>query len=107
MENQLTIKVFISQPMRGLTDEEIKARREKDIEQIKKRLAGEKLEFIDSFTEEYTRAKNSPIAYLGHSIIKLAEADMIAMSVGYDQARGCMIEHQIAKEYGIPVIYLG
>ena len=31
-----TVKVFLSQPMRGFTDEEIIARREEDIKQLKK-----------------------------------------------------------------------
>lgn len=41
-------KLFISQPMNGKTDEEIKAERAKAVEEAEKML-GEKVEVIDSF----------------------------------------------------------
>lgn len=44
-------KLFISQPMRGKTDEEIKAERAKAIE-VASELMGELVEVIDSFFEK-------------------------------------------------------
>ena len=44
-------KLFISQPMRDKTDEEIKMERKKIIEKVEKFL-GEKVEVIDSFFEK-------------------------------------------------------
>ena len=44
-------KLFISQPMRGKTDEEIKAERAKAIEAASE-LVGEPVEVIDSFFEK-------------------------------------------------------
>ena len=44
-------KLFISQPMRGKTDEEILAEREKAVASAEK-LLGEKVEVIDSFFQK-------------------------------------------------------
>ena len=48
----MTKKVFISQPMRDKTDEQIKAERERAIELVKKEYPNEDVEIIDSFFEK-------------------------------------------------------
>lgn len=101
-----TIKIFLSQPMRGFTDEEIMARREKDIEQLKKHFGDKPFEIIDTLFKEEATAKNPAVEYLARSIAELANADYIAMSYDFESARGCLIEHKIADEYGIEKIYL-
>lgn len=101
-----TIKIFLSQPMRGFTDEEIMARREKDIEQLKKYFGDKPFEIIDTLFKEEATAKNPAVEYLARSIAELANADYIAMSYDFESARGCLIEHKIADEYGIEKIYL-
>ena len=101
-----TVKVFLSQPMRGFTDEEIIARREEDIKQLKKYFKDEPFEVIDTLFKEEATAKNPAVEYLTRSIAELANADYIAMSYDFESARGCLIEHKIADEYGIEKIYL-
>ena len=98
-------KVFISQPMRGLTDEEILAKREIIKKTIESEL-GEKVEFIDSFMEDYPGEinKHIPVWYLGKSIQFLSQADIAYFGGDWENARGCRIEYQIAKEYGIKII---
>lgn len=98
-------KIFISQPMRGLTDEEIlKAREEIHIKAEKK--IGEPVELIDSFINEYPGEinKSIPVWYLGKSIQFLSQADVAYFGGDWRNARGCKIEHEIAKEYGIDII---
>ena len=56
-------KLFISQPMRGKTDEEIKAERAKAIEAASE-LVGEPVEVIDSFFEK-APADAKPLWFLG------------------------------------------
>lgn len=68
-------KVFISQPMRGLTDEEIKLKRKEIINKIK-RIINEEVEIIDSFIENTPNVKTVPVYYLGESIKLLSEADI-------------------------------
>lgn len=101
-----TIKVFLSQPMRGFTDEEIIARREEDIKQLKKYFKDEPFEVINTLFKEEATAKNPAVEYLARSIAELANADYIAMSYDFESARGCLIERKIADEYGIEKIYL-
>lgn len=95
-------RLFISQPMRGKTDEEILAVREKAIASAKHHL-GEDVEVIDSFFQN-APADAKPLWYLGESIKLLATADVAYFAPGWESARGCKIENQCAFEYGLTVI---
>lgn len=99
-------KVFISQPMKGLTDDEILKTRN-EVKLYLERVAGRPIEIISSFIEgEPVNIKNDFIAvwYLGKSIQSLSQADMVYFCDGWDKARGCKIEHEIAKQYGLKII---
>ncbi|MGL5715035.1 MAG: DUF4406 domain-containing protein [Paraclostridium sp.] len=95
-------KLFISQPMRGLTDKEILKARE-EIRTRAEEVIGEPVELINSFIEDYPGEinKHIPIWYLGKSIQFLSEADVAYFGGDWKNARGCKIEHEIAKEYGL------
>lgn len=95
-------KLFISQPMRGKTDEEILAVREKAIKSAERNF-GEKFEVIDSFFQN-APAGARPLWYLGKSIELLSTADVAYFAKGWEEARGCRIENLCAIEYGITVI---
>lgn len=95
-------KLFISQPMRGKTDEEILAVRKKAIESAKK-LVGEPVEVIDSFFQA-APADAKPLWFLGKSLELLTTADVAYFAKGWDEARDCKIENTCAIEYGITVI---
>lgn len=95
-------KLFISQPMRGKTDEEILATREKAIAKAKK-LVGEPVEVLETFFQD-APAGAKPLWYLGESLKLLAEADVAFFAKGWDEARGCKIENTCAIEYGIETI---
>lgn len=97
-------KLFISQPMRGKTDEEILAVREKAIASAEREL-GEKVEVINSFFREaYEEGKNYPLYWLGKSISLMAQADVVYFAKGWEEARGCCIENTCAIEYGIELV---
>lgn len=95
-------RLFISQPMRGKTDEEILAVREKAIESAEDFL-GEKVEVIDSFFQN-APADAKPLWYLGKSLELLSTADVVYFAKDWEQYRGCRIENTCALEYGIAVI---
>ena len=98
-------KIFIAQPMKGLTDKDIIVNRKFAIEQIKKQFGNDVI-IIDSFFENYNPDGGSiPLKYLSKSIELLADADAAYFCTGWDMARGCKIEHQCAVEYGITRIY--
>jgi len=98
-------KLFISQPMRGLSDEEILKTRE-EIRIKAENFIGEPVDLIDSFIEEYPGEINKrvPIWYLGESIRLLSQADVAYFGEGWKDARGCKIEHEVAVQYGVDII---
>lgn len=99
-------KLFISQPMRGLTEEEILKERER-IHKKASEIMGEPLELIDLLFNNDTGFPeniNLPVFYLGKSISLLAEADIAYFGRGWREARGCEIEYTIAMDYGITVM---
>ena len=96
------MRVFISQPMKDKTNEQIKETREKLIAKAKERF-GEDIEIIDSFFENAPH-NAKPLWFLAKSIELLSTADVAYFSKDWDEARGCRIENICAIEYGITVI---
>lgn len=92
-------KLFISQPMKDKTDEQILAERERAIEAAKE-LVGEEVEIIDSFFQA-APADAKPLWFLGKSLELLSSADVAYFAPGWNQFRGCKIEHECAVQYGI------
>lgn len=92
-------KLFISQPMKGKTDEEILAVREKAIKAAEK-LIGEPVEVIDSFFRS-APVDAKPLWFLGKSLELLSTADVAYFAPGWNDFRGCKIEHTCAVEYNI------
>lgn len=95
-------KLFISQPMRGKSKEEILAERKAAICQAKEAV-GDEVEIIDSYFEN-APACNRPLWFLGESLKLLATADIAYFATGWEGARGCKIEHICAEEYGVRII---
>ena len=94
-------KLFVSVPMKGRTEEEIKASIQK-MKKIAEIYEGEELELIDSYIED-NPPKNSKEAvwYLGESLKKLAQADVFIGIYEHYDWRGCHVEFITAQEYGI------
>ena len=98
------IRLFISQPMKGKSDEEILKVREQAIAEAKARLGRDReIEVIDSFFKGAT-AEEWPLWFLGNSLELLSTADVAYFVNGWKAARGCRIEHICAVEYGIKVM---
>lgn len=95
-------RLFISQPMKGKTDEEILKEREAAIAKAKE-IYGEDVEVIDSFFQN-APADARPLWFLGKSLELLSTADIVYFAPGWKDARGCKIEHTCALEYGIAVL---
>ena len=94
-------KIFISQPMNGKTNEEIKNERNYIIDKLRE---NESVEIIDSFFKDAPH-DTKPLWYLGESIKLMSEADIVFFCNGWQTARGCQIEHDCALEYGIDTMY--
>ena len=96
-------ELFVSVPMKGRTEEEIKASIQK-MKKIAEIYEGEELELIDSYIEDNPpKDNNQAIWFLGESLKKLAQADVF---IGINEAwdwRGCYIEIETAKRYSIKI----
>lgn len=95
-------KLFISQPMKGKSDEGILKERENAIKSAEE-LLEEPVELIDSFFQS-APADARPLWFLGKSLELLSIADIAFFAKGWEDARGCKIEHTCAVEYGITTI---
>lgn len=97
------IKVFISQPMSGRTEEDILDERSDVLNWILNSYGP--AEIIDSYISEFPPQNvNDGVWYLAKSLEFLAEADVAYFVRGWEDARGCRIEHAVAESYGIPII---
>lgn len=97
--------VFISQPMKDKTNEEILKEREDAVAMVKTYFPDEEIQVIDSFFKDKP-VQVKPLWYLAKSIELLSIADVAVFAPGWEQARGCRIEEQCASQYGIAVLYL-
>lgn len=104
------MKIFISQPMRGLTIGEIADRRFEIFtsfcQMISIRYPDLKIELIDSYNKnipmDICDVNKRSVWCLGDSIKLMVEADLVIFDTSWREARGCCIEHEICERYGIP-----
>lgn len=106
------MRVFISQPMYGRSDEEIQATKEQAIEEIKEIFPffykNNQLEIIS--TTEQDRHEILPknphrLWWLGRAIQHLVDVDVIYMCKGWEESKGCRVEKFVATEYNIGIYY--
>lgn len=95
------MKVMISQPMKGKTNEQIREERA----EIVRRLVEEGFEVLDTVFENAPSNEDVAIYMLAQSIRYIGKADRVIFMKGWEKARGCKIEHQVAVEYGKEIIY--
>lgn len=98
-------KAMISQPMKGMSRDDILAAREDAIAFLTERGYDVEDTFFtdDGFISDDT--KNVSIAYLAKSIEAMSKCDAVYFCKGWETARGCKIEHEIALRYGLTIIY--
>lgn len=94
-------KLFVSVPMKGRTEEEIRKTIDK-MKNIAEIYEGEEMELIDSYIEDNPpKDSKEAVWYLGESLKKLAQADVfIGIRESFDW-NGCQIERETAEKYGI------
>lgn len=103
-------KAMLSQPMAGKTQEEIIATRERAVAALK----AMGFEVINTlFTDEwYSKEKMEergvvqiPLCFLAKSLENMSLCHAAYFCKGWEQARGCKIEHDAAVAYGLAIIY--
>lgn len=96
------MKVFLSHPTHGLTEEEIMSIRDSAYYYLRSIYGN--IEIIDNL-RMYEAPKNSGrLWHLGRSIQQMEEADAIYFCEGWENARGCLIERQVAEKYGLRIL---
>lgn len=100
------MKIFISQPMRNKSIEQIKAKRALAALIIREQYPDEEIEILNTVFEEEADKKyiKAPLYYLGRSIMELSKADCVYFTGEWQKYRGCRVENFIAKQYGIKII---
>jgi len=94
-------KLFISQPMRGKTPEEITAERERMISHAGK-VVNDEIEVLDTYYKDFD---GNRVQFLGRSIGDLGKADIAIFAPGWEDFDGCRCEHVVCETYGIPHIH--
>lgn len=96
-------KLFISVPMQDRTEAQIRATMEQ-LHHVAEAIFREELEVIQTYiSDDPPVDANQAIWYLGESIKKMADADYFIGIYDEEKAfRGCNIENQVAKLYGVP-----
>lgn len=104
------MKAMLSQPMAGKSEEEIIATRERAI----KVLESKGYEIVNTlFTDEWYSQENMekrgvvqiPLCFLAKSLESMSLCHAAYFCKGWEAARGCRIEHEAAKAYGLTILY--
>lgn len=104
------MKAMLSQPMAGKTEEEIVATREKAVAALK----AKGYEIVNTlFTDEWYSSEKMkergvvqiPLCFLAKSLENMSLCHAAYFCKGWEQARGCRLEHDAAITYGLNVIY--
>ena len=91
------MKIMISQPMNGKTTEQIRKERVELVKELEK----QGHEVVDTiFAEETPKDCDTAIYYLSKSIEAIGKVDGLVFMKGWENARGCRIENQVALAYG-------
>lgn len=95
------MKIMISQPMKGKTNEQIRNERA----ELVIRLQEEGIEVVDTVFENAPADEDVAIYMLSQSIRYIGKVDAVYFMKGWEKTRGCKIEHEVAVEYGKQVFY--
>ena len=103
-------KAMLSQPMAGKTNEEIISTREKAINVLEEN----GYEIVNTlFTDEWYSQEamtergvvQIPLCFLAKSLENMSLCHAVYFCKGWENARGCRIEHEAAVAYGLEILY--
>ena len=109
-------KAMLSQPMNGFTEEQIGESRNRAVEYLTTNgyevlntlLADEwYAEWYGKESMKQRGVRQIPVCFLAKSLENMSLCDTVFFVKGWEDARGCKIEHEVAKQYGLEIIYEG
>lgn len=103
-------KAMLSQPMAGKTEQEIIETRNRAVKAL------ENMGYVvvnTLFTDEWYSDEamiergvvQIPLCFLAKSLENMSLCHAVYFCGGWEQARGCRIEHEAAKAYGLEILY--
>lgn len=92
------MKIMLSQPMTGRTTLEIREER-KELVNLLESQGHTVIDTIFDFKDK--DPYNDGLYYMGHSILAMSEVDAVVFMKGWENSRGCKIEHELALKYGL------
>ncbi len=103
-------KAMLSQPMAGKTEQEIIETRNRAIKAL------ENMGYVvvnTPFTDEWYNKEamtergvvQIPLSFLAKSLENMSLCHAAYFCNGWEQARGCRLEHEAAKAYGVEILY--
>ena len=99
---------MISMPMNGLSSEEVALK----YLDVKKYLETPGYCVVNTLFDDVSEDElaaagiaNAPVWYLAKSLDQMSRCDTVYFCKGWRAARGCKIEHEVAKQYGITMLY--
>ena len=106
------MKAMLSQPMAGKSEEEIVSTRNRAIS----KLEAMGFDVVNTlFTDEWYSTdsmrkrgvENIPLCFFAKSVESMSQCNAAYFCKGWENARGCSLEHEVAKAYGVTIIYEG
>lgn len=103
-------KAMLSQPMAGKTNEEIIEARDRAVAFLKEN----GYEVVNTpFTDEWYSQESMmdrgvvqiPLCFLAKSLENMSLCHTVYFCRGWEATRGCRLEHEAAKAYGLAIIY--
>lgn len=103
-------KAMLSQPMAGKSEQEIIDTRNHSIAALK----AKGFDIVNTlFTDEWYSKETMegrgvvqiPLCFLAKSLENMSLCHAVYFCKGWEKARGCRIEHEAAKAYGLEIIY--
>ena len=99
------MKVFLSHPMSGLSETEVRCIRESALACLKKEY-GDDVTLIDNYNHTNVPDNAGRLWHLGTSVSMMEDADLVIFCSNWNKALGCLIEHKICQLYGLSYKYM-
>ena len=94
--------LMLSYPMKGKSREEVEKIRDEMIDVIFDKL-GDTYIIMDTIIKDID--SKTELECFAESVYHLSQSETLLMGEGWEESRGCKLEHDIAKAYGLKIIY--
>lgn len=100
-------RAMLSQPMNGVSDTEIRTVRDRAFAELQKKGYRVVDTLFSGLPDDYPGEAypNRPLFFLANSLLAMSSCEAVYFCKGWEQARGCCIEHEAAEAYGLDIIY--